>query len=189
MKDGASNDFKKDDIGKDMAIIAKTALERCGKDDIPVIYGGWSSGAVQAVPAAAYKNRPKSLTGLMMFGADSRGRYGLRDSDLIGKTPTGPGTFGLAEFTKDVAKLRVVQFHGGADFMASASWIRTLKSPHAVASNLPSARQASPRTPEGWRKALRTCPMRVPLPMCWFPRYKATTSSGRTARLHSWQPA
>ena len=127
------DDFTKEDLGRDMAIMAKAAMDRIGKgDDIPVIYGGWSSGAVQAVPAAEWKGRPKTLVGLMLFGSDIRGRYGLRDSDLIGKTPVGPGTFALSEFNKAVENLRVVQFHGTADFMASTSWIRTLKSPHAL---------------------------------------------------------
>ena len=126
------DDFTKEDMGRDMAIMANAALERIGKGDVPIIYGGWSSGAAQALPAAAWKDRPKTLVGLMLFGADSRGRYGLRDSDLIGKTPVGPGTFALAEFNKAVENLRVVQFHGTADFMASTSWIRTLKSPYAL---------------------------------------------------------
>ena len=40
-----------------MAAMARLALKKCGQDDVPVIYGGWSSGAVQAVPAAAWKDR------------------------------------------------------------------------------------------------------------------------------------
>jgi phosphatidylglycerol lysyltransferase len=130
--DGKEADFTKEELGQDMAIIAKAALDRCDKDDVPIIYGGWSSGAVLALPAAAWKDKPKSLAGIMLFGADSRGRYGLRAEDLVGKTPTGPGTFALTDFTKAVEKLRVVQFHGGADFMASPTWISNLKSPKAL---------------------------------------------------------
>ncbi|MCE9520089.1 MAG: phosphatidylglycerol lysyltransferase domain-containing protein [Verrucomicrobia bacterium] len=126
------SDYTAENIGRDLAAMAEMALERCGKPDVPIIYGGWSSGAVQAVPAAAWKSRPKSLKGIMLFGADRRGRYGMRSSDLMGKTPTGPGTFDLAEFNKALADLRVVQFHGGADFMASNTWIQTLKSPKAL---------------------------------------------------------
>ncbi len=126
------SDFTAENIGRDMAAMAEMALERCEDPSVPVIYGGWSSGAVQAMPAAAWKARPKSLKGIMLFGADRRGRYGLRPSDLIGKTPAGPGTFDLSEFNKAMAGLRVVQFHGGADFMASNTWIQTLKSPKAL---------------------------------------------------------
>jgi len=125
-------DYTAEKVGRDMAAMARMAQKRCGGDDVPVIYGGWSSGAVQALPAAASRERPKSLAGIMLFGADRRGRYGLRAADLIGKTPTGPGTYDLLEFNKALAGLRVVQFHGGADFMASDTWIQTLKTPHAL---------------------------------------------------------
>lgn len=120
-------------MGKDWAKLAQEGLERCGAPDAPVIYGGWSMGAVQAVAAVAAKERPKNLKGLLLLGADSRGRYGLRAQDETGLvTPKGPGTFGLEEFNKAVANLRVAQFHGGADFMASTAWAISLKSPHAV---------------------------------------------------------
>lgn len=125
-------DYTAAKVGGDMAAMARMALRRCGGGDVPVIYGGWSSGAVQALPGAASRDRPKSLAGLMLFGADRRGRYGLRSADLIGKTPSGPGTFDLSEFNKALTGLRVVQFHGGADFMASDTWIQTLKTPHAL---------------------------------------------------------
>jgi lysylphosphatidylglycerol synthetase-like protein (DUF2156 family) len=125
-------DFTQDNIGRDMAALADLGLKHAGKDDLPVIYGGWSSGAALALPAAASGKKPKNLAGLMLFGTDRRGRYGLRHSDEIGKTPVGPGTFDLSQFDKAVAHLRVVQFHGGADFLASDKWIQTLKSPHAL---------------------------------------------------------
>ncbi len=120
-------------MGKDWAKLAKEALERCGDPNVPVIYGGWSMGAVQCVAAAASPERPKNLKGLLMLGADSRGRYGLRKEDETGLvTPKGPGTFGLEDFSKTVAGFRVAQFHGGADFMASTAWIHSLKSPNAL---------------------------------------------------------
>ena len=125
-------DFSQDNIGRDMAALARLGLRHAGKDDLPVIYGGWSSGAALAVPASASSAKPKTLAGVMLFGTDRRGRYGLRHSDEIGKTPVGPGTFDLSQFDKAVAGLRVVQFHGSADFLASDKWIVTLKSPHAL---------------------------------------------------------
>lgn len=67
-------DYTAEKVGRDMAAMAGMAQKRCGGDDVPVIYGGWSSGAVQALPAAASRERPKSLAGIMLFGADRRGR-------------------------------------------------------------------------------------------------------------------
>ena len=127
-----NKDFTAGDIGRDLAMLAALGLEKAGRPDLPVIYGGWSSGASVAVPAAARKEKPKSLVGVMLFGADRRGRYGLRSSDEFGKTPVGPGTFDLSEFDAAMASLRVVQFHGGADFLASNKWIQNLKTPHAL---------------------------------------------------------
>ncbi len=127
-----NKDFTAGDIARDLATLAKLGLERTGKPDLPIIYGGWSSGASVSVPAAASKDKPTSLIGVMLFGADRRGRYGLRGSDEYGKTPVGPGTFDLSEFDSAMVSLRVVQFHGGADFLASNKWIQNLKSPHAL---------------------------------------------------------
>lgn len=125
-------DFTAEILGKDMADMAAAGVKASGVPDVPVIYAGWSTGAVLAVPGAAWKGHPKTLAGLMLLAVDSRGRYGLRSSDELGVTPTGKGTFALSEFTKSVSKLRVAQFHGTTDFMASTAWIRSLKSPHQL---------------------------------------------------------
>lgn len=132
LRDYAEKDYDAAILGRDMAALAKDAAIRCNGGDAPVIYGGWSMGAVQAVAAAGTKERPAKLAGLLLMGADSRGRYGLRESDELGVTPQGPGTFGLSDFSAAMDGLRVAQFHGGADFMASTAWIQSLKSPHAL---------------------------------------------------------
>lgn len=132
LHDYSEKDYTQDLLGQDMAKLAADAAERCNGGDAPVIYGGWSMGAVQAVAAAATKYRPPHLVGLMLLSADNRGRFGLREADELGMTPEGPGTFGLSDFSDAVKDLRVAQFHGSADFMASMAWIQTLKSPHAL---------------------------------------------------------
>lgn len=133
MREYSAKDYDQPTLAKDMATLAKDAATRIGATDLPVIYGGWSMGAVQAVAAAADPtNRPPNMAGVMLMSADSRGRYGLRESDELGVTPTGPGTFSLSDFTQGIKDLRVAQFHGGADFMASSAWIQSLKSPHVL---------------------------------------------------------
>jgi lysylphosphatidylglycerol synthetase-like protein (DUF2156 family) len=119
-------DFTADILRKDMATLAEEGLKASGDPALPVIYAGWSTGAVLAVPAAASKKRHKNLTGLMLLSADSRGRYGLRPSDELGFTPEGPGSFALSEFSSQMKGLRVAQFHGTTDFMASTTWIRSI---------------------------------------------------------------
>lgn len=132
LREYSETDFNQQMLGADMATITIATMKETKQTDLPVFYGGWSMGAVQCLPAAAWKGHPKQLKGLLMLSADSRGRYGLRPKDELGITPTGPGTFGLGEFTKDIKDLRVAQFHGTTDFMASSAWIRTLKSPHML---------------------------------------------------------
>ena len=128
----ADTDYNLQILGSDMATISTAVQKESKQMDLPIFYGGWSMGAVQCVPAAAWKGRPKQLKGVLMLSADIRGRYGLRPQDELGGTPKGPGTFGLGEFSKEMKDLRVAQFHGTTDFMASTSWIRSLKSPHSL---------------------------------------------------------
>ncbi|MBB5038512.1 phosphatidylglycerol lysyltransferase domain-containing protein [Prosthecobacter dejongeii] len=132
LRDYAVKDYDQKTLAKDMATLAADATGRCGGSRVPVIYGGWSMGAVQAVAAAGGPERSPSLAGLLLFSADSRGRYGLRDKDELGITPEGPGTFSLSEFSSAMKDLRVAQFHGGADFMASTAWVQSLRSAKAL---------------------------------------------------------
>ncbi|WP_404422471.1 phosphatidylglycerol lysyltransferase domain-containing protein [Nibricoccus sp. IMCC34717] len=129
----SKTDFTQLDIASDHARAARLGLERWGRGRaLPVFYAGWSMGAAQAVAAAAKNGRPAELRGLLLLSADSRGRYGLRPSDEIGITPTGPGTWPLSQFSADMDGLRVVQFHGTADFMASTAWVHSLRTPHQL---------------------------------------------------------
>jgi lysylphosphatidylglycerol synthetase-like protein (DUF2156 family) len=128
----AATDFDQSTLAKDMAAAAAFAAERLNAKELPVLYAGWSIGAVQAVAAAGGTNRSPALAGLLLLSLDSRGRYGIRAPDMVGITPTGPGTFDLHEFNRAMERLRVVQYHGTADFMAKTTWIRLLKSPHQV---------------------------------------------------------
>lgn len=132
LREYSESDYDAATLGRDMATLARDAQTRGGATNTPVIYGGWSMGAVQIVPAAAWRDRPADLVGIMLMSADSRGRYGLRASDELGITPTGPGTFALSDFSNAMTRLRVAQFHGGADFMASTAWIQSLKSKHQL---------------------------------------------------------
>ncbi len=125
-------DFDQPTVAKDMAAVAAFAAKQLHAEGIPVLYGGWSMGAAQAIAAARGTNRPPELAGLLLMSLDSRGRYGVRAPDLVGITPTGPGTFDLKEFNPVLSDLRVVQYHGTADFMAQTTWIRLLKSPHQL---------------------------------------------------------
>ena len=101
------------------------ALE--AKPPLPVIYGGWSMGAEQAIPAAAVvAMRPTGLRGLLLVAPGARGRYGLHTPDKLGITPIGEGTFGLADFGSQLSGLKLAQLHAGLDPLDSINWYQGL---------------------------------------------------------------
>jgi phosphatidylglycerol lysyltransferase len=137
----ASTDYTQDILAGDFArLVAELARRNSPPGDkpqasapaqtvgpLPVIYGGWSMGAEQALPAAAVVAvRPAGLRGLLLVAPGARGRYGLHTPDKLGITPTGPGTFGLAEFAPDLGGLRLAQLHAGLDPLDSTDWFKGL---------------------------------------------------------------
>lgn len=118
----AAKDYDGDLLGEDFKRLAQAAD---APEGTKWFYGGWSMGAVQAV-AAAGNERPPELAGLLLLSTGSRGRYGLRVKDELGISPAGEGTFGVADFNDALDGLRIAQFHGGADFLSSTAWIRSL---------------------------------------------------------------
>jgi phosphatidylglycerol lysyltransferase len=93
------------------------------KEDCPVWYFGWSTGAEQSVAAAAAEgNRPAGLTGLLLAAPGKVGRYGITESDLLGMEPSGPGAFPLEDLAPNLAGLKVVQFVAGLDPLDDTTW-------------------------------------------------------------------
>jgi len=128
----AESDYDAGTLILDFAAITRDALARTKNPDLPVIYGGWSMGAVQAVAAAGGEGRSQNLVGLILLSMDKRGRYGLRLPERVGLEPEGEGTFGVADFTSAMANLRVVQFAAAGDWMNNADWINRLPTPHQL---------------------------------------------------------
>ncbi|MGA8477991.1 MAG: AcvB/VirJ family lysyl-phosphatidylglycerol hydrolase [Chthoniobacterales bacterium] len=129
----AMTNYDSDTLVSDFAVMAADAGKRAGNAELPVIYGGWSMGAVQAVAACAGADRRSPrLVGLVLMSMDQRGRYGLGLPEQIGLEPVGEGTFGVAEFTAAVANLNVVQLSAIGDWMNNTDWIKTLKTSHRL---------------------------------------------------------
>lgn len=103
-----------------------------GVRDVPVVFSGYSTGAEQAVAAAAASPRQSSLVGLLLIAPAERGRYGLTTSDLMGITPVGKGSFGLSDLALGLAGLRIVQIHGEHDPLDSTEWLDGLTTPHQL---------------------------------------------------------
>jgi hypothetical protein len=126
----ATSDYSPDILEADMTTIARSSLSRHGPPPPPLILGGWSMGANQAVAAAGGLHRPAGLVGLLLISPGNRGRYGLRDADRWNVPPTGPGTFALEDFARKLDGLRVAQWDGNLDLLGSKAWLSSLTATH-----------------------------------------------------------
>jgi hypothetical protein len=126
----AKTDYDLKTLQADMDTIAQSSLTRYGAKPPPLIIGGWSMGAEQAVPAAGGPNPPAGLKGLLLISPGDRGRYGLRVADRFNVQPTGPGTFALAFFGHNLNNYRVAQWNGNLDLLGSKAWLDTLTATH-----------------------------------------------------------
>ncbi|MGC4071679.1 MAG: alpha/beta fold hydrolase [Nibricoccus sp.] len=121
----SASDYSQSVLAADLATLTALARSRVGGKgaELPVIYGGWSMGAEQAVAAAgAVQSRPPGLRGLLLVAPGERGRYGLRLRDRVGLAPSGDGTFGLADFAVPLKGLRLAQFHAKYDLLDTPEW-------------------------------------------------------------------
>jgi phosphatidylglycerol lysyltransferase len=126
----AQTDYNLEILQSDYGEIARTALAPFANHPPPLIVGGYSMGAAQAIAVAGGPHLPEGLIGLLVIDPLSRGRYGLRDSDQMDILPTGPGTFSMNDFAKTMGSLRVVQWHAADDSIDSRSWLDSLTAQH-----------------------------------------------------------
>ena len=120
--------------------LAMAAVQkRSGAGSVPIWYGGWSTGAEQAVAAAAFPGRPEELVGLLLAAPGRTGRYGIEESDLLGVEPSGENTFRMSSLAPKLKGLKIVQFAAGFDPLDDTSWLPALGSiPHQLV-ELPTA--------------------------------------------------
>jgi hypothetical protein len=129
-EDYAQTDYTLDTLQSDYGIMAKVAEAPYGNHPPPLIIGGYSMGAAQAIAAAGGPQPPPGLIGVLLVDPCSRGRYGLRSSDQMNVLPTGPGTFGVDSFANSMSRLHVVQWHASEDDIDSRAWLDVLTAPH-----------------------------------------------------------
>jgi phosphatidylglycerol lysyltransferase len=128
----ARSDYDLDILQSDFSKIARTAQAPFGNHPPPLIVGGYSMGAAQAIAVAGGPRPPRGLVGLLLLDPCSRGRYGLRTSDQINVLPTGPGTFAVAAFSSTVGSLRIVQWHADQDSIDSSAWLDSVMAQHKI---------------------------------------------------------
>lgn len=127
-----SRTFREAQLVEGMQATVQAGFERVGTDDLPLWYGGWSTGAEQSVPAAATADRPKQLVGLLLVAPARRGRFGMTKSDLLGLEATGEGSFALADYAGGLSGLRIAQFAADLDPLDDVTWLKSLRTPHRI---------------------------------------------------------
>jgi hypothetical protein len=126
----ADTDYDLATLQEDTTTIAESSLSHEGPNPPPLILGGWSMGAAQAVAAAGGPHPPPGVVGLLLLSPEDRGRYGVRETDRIDVPPTGPGTFALEDFAHSLGNIRVAQWSASWDPFCSDTWFRSLTAPH-----------------------------------------------------------
>lgn len=126
----AATTYDLDTLQTDFRAIAQVALAPYGTHRPPLIIGGYSMGAAQAIAVCGGPNPPEGVCGLLLMDPMSRGRYGLQTSDKMDVLPTGPGTFSTSNFASTIRNLRVVQWHADEDEIDSFSWLDFLTVEH-----------------------------------------------------------
>ncbi len=95
---------------------------------IPIIYGGWSTGAEEAVAAAAGQ-RPPGLVGLLMIAPGNEGYTGHYMKDMIKVNVPEGFVFTLAGLADKLTGLKVIFCHGQLDVLDSRSWFSSVSVP------------------------------------------------------------
>ena len=125
----AANDYDAATLERDYHTIVQAGLALYPKR-VPVILGGWSTGAEQAVSVAGDPFPPPELTGLLLISPGSEGGYGSYALAYISLDPPASRYFLLREFAPKITGLRVAQWHAEYDPLDSRSWLKHLKAPY-----------------------------------------------------------
>jgi pimeloyl-ACP methyl ester carboxylesterase len=128
----AKTSYSRSILQQDFRDLAAQLEAKAGGAPGSVVYMGFSTGAEQAVPAAADRGGPERLKGVVLISPGERGRYGMTMSDLMMIKPQGPDTFALADFKGGFAGLKVAQIHAEHDPLDSIDWLKGVESPHRL---------------------------------------------------------
>ena len=80
----SQTDYDLDTLQQDFQTLAQYGLKPYGEHPPPVIVGGWSSGAEQAVAIGGGPHPPTGLVGLLLISPGSWGGYGWYASNDVG---------------------------------------------------------------------------------------------------------
>jgi len=117
-------------LESDYRTIVQKGLTTYAAAQSPVILGGWSTGAEQAVAAAGGPQPPPGLVGLLLVSPGSEGGYGSYAVSYLDLDAPSTKLFKLTDFAPKLSGLQIVQWHAEFDPLDSISWLHLLKTPH-----------------------------------------------------------
>jgi phosphatidylglycerol lysyltransferase len=125
-----ADDYFLNTLQADHETIVERGEKIYGSHPLPVIIGGWSTGAEQAVAVAGGPRRPDGLVGLLLISPGSWSGYGCFASHDLGPRLFKEHTFDLVDFAPTLPNVRIAQWHANLDILDSRSWLTSLKVPH-----------------------------------------------------------
>jgi len=126
----SQSDYDLNILESDYQKIVHYGLKACGNRPLPVILGGWSTGAEQAVAVAWGPHPPSGLVGLLLVSPGSEGAYEKFATNYINWDTPVAKLFKLADFDSRLGHLRIAQWHAQLDPLDSCTWLDSLSAPH-----------------------------------------------------------
>jgi hypothetical protein len=126
----SKSDYDLETLQQDYGKIVAFGLAPYAGKKPPVILGGWSTGAEEAVAVAGGPHPPAGVAGLFLISPGSEGGYGPYATSLFSFNAPAGKLFKLADFGPRLKNLRVVQWHAEFDVLDSRDWLSSLKVPH-----------------------------------------------------------
>jgi hypothetical protein len=126
----ARSDYDLDILEHDYQQIAEYGVKACGNRPLPIILGGWSTGAEQAVAVAGGPHPPAGLVGLLLVSPGSEGAYGTNATNYVNWNTPPAKLFKLADFAPKLNPLRIAQWHAQLDPLDSRTWLDSLSTAH-----------------------------------------------------------
>jgi len=126
----AQSDYDLNILQSDYQKIVQYDLKACGNRPLPVIMGGWSTGAEQSVAVAGGPHPPSGLVGLLLVSPGSEGAYGIYATNYTDWNTPAAKVFKLADFAPKLSDLRIAQWHAQLDPLDSRKWLNSLATTH-----------------------------------------------------------
>ena len=123
-------DYDQATLEADYQTLVQTNLAPYGEMPVPVILGGWSTGAEQAAVAASGPHPPIGLAGLLLVSPGNEGGYGSYATNYLYLDAPAAKVFFLTDLAPKLSHLRVAQWHASLDPLDSRAWLPLLKTAH-----------------------------------------------------------